>query len=266
MRWIACALALGLLLVAPASLASEAGGDVELSVVAQEDGCPGDDSLCYEIVDGNLSEVEPGSDVTIHFENRGEAEHELMVRTLGGTMIAPPSEAPSEEHGSQSHESSGSTHEGDDNETANGSSQHHGDDPHDSEHDGEANETEDDHHASEEEHADEDANETHDDQGSNETAENGTTSHGGDSGGHQAHLVPPGGNRTLRFTLPSDAEGIYLWCSLPGHEEAGMAEQARLVSQASQEEPLATPGLALAPTLLVLTAVGVLPVAVRAPE
>lgn len=245
MRWISLALALSLLAIVPAGLATETSHEatsetatdtateVHLTAVAKEDGCAEDAAFCYEVTEGSLDEIEPGSHVTVTFENHGEAEHELMVRTLDGVQIAPAMgpmdghmEANSTDHDADAHGDDPETQDDGHGEDANATGHEadgHGDNATESQDHQEANESgHDDPHD-----AEASSEEDHRDDGHGEMS----------AGGHADHLVPPGGQRTITFTVPQDAQGIYLWCSLPGHEEAGMWEEQAFGVQSAEEHP-----------------------------
>lgn len=287
MRAISLMLVLSLLATGPIVGASESpdateSPDAELTIVADNENCEGDASLCYHVVEGNLSDIQPGAEVTVTLENQGEIDHELMARTLGGTVIAPPSmanttdETKEEDHdahdesSSEDHEASANRteedHEGNQTSSEDGNETHTEEESGDH-HDGDTNETGSEDHDSgnetasgEEHHDDEDATqENH--RTSDENEASGGHTEG--SGGHEAHLVPPGESRTMTFTVPEDAEGVYLWCSVPGHEEAGMANELTFQTMASGEQNEAGPAVPMVPVLLAITALGAAPVALK---
>lgn len=93
MHWTGLAMVLVMLMAAPFSLAAELSPEVELTVVADDEGCEADASLCYRVTEENLSDIRPGTDVAVPLQNHGQTYHELMVRTLAGTVVVPPSMA-----------------------------------------------------------------------------------------------------------------------------------------------------------------------------
>lgn len=67
-----------LLLIVPGVVAQ----GVELTIAARESGCPGDRDYCYEVVAGDLGDLEPGATVHVTFRNMGEVPHELAMARM----------------------------------------------------------------------------------------------------------------------------------------------------------------------------------------
>ncbi|MDX1611369.1 MAG: hypothetical protein R3185_03300 [Candidatus Thermoplasmatota archaeon] len=217
------ALLFAMLMTAPLALAEETTGTpttLHLTVVALDEACPDGKTFCYDITEGSLEEVHPGQHVVLTFENHGASEHELMVRTLGGDLLAPAMSGTSHEGGAHGD----STHDQDAETDAHTTEEHEGNASHD---EGQplthANETDGNATAH-----DENAS-AHDEGGHGEMAE---TSHM--EGGHEAHIVAPGGSMEISFTVPEHTEGIEFWCSLPGHVESGMITETTFSAQSHQ--------------------------------
>lgn len=74
------------LILIPLALLPSATAQADTSLVIEaydQDGeCPGERTYCYEIEEGSLDAIAPGSSVEITLVNEGEIEHELAVAPL----------------------------------------------------------------------------------------------------------------------------------------------------------------------------------------
>lgn len=72
-------LAFGLLLLAPPAVAHEDA--VHISVEARESNCTGTRDLCFEVTQGNLDDIGPGTQVEVSFRNQGNTGHQFWATT-----------------------------------------------------------------------------------------------------------------------------------------------------------------------------------------
>ncbi len=76
---LAATLVLGLLALAPTVSAHE--GSVHLMVEARESACTGTRTFCFEITQGNLDDIGPGTEVEVTFRNQGSVGHQFWATT-----------------------------------------------------------------------------------------------------------------------------------------------------------------------------------------
>lgn len=53
---------------------------------------------------------------------------------------------------------------------------------------------------------------------------------------NSSETIDPGASANLTFTIPDDAEGLYLWCDVQGHEAAGMWLEASVSAASNTTE------------------------------
>lgn len=168
MQKLALPLTAGILLVVAALFSaapSAAQESVSLVIEVTEDSaeCGDDRTWCFTVAEGDLADVEPGSEVTITFRNTGQSPHQLDVSTLA------------------------------------------------------------------------DADPEHKNTRSDDAIANTTAG------------MSPGSEETITFTAPEDAEGLYYWCGVSGHEQLGMWLEA---AYGAEEEDDGGAGEASAPGAL----------------
>jgi hypothetical protein len=143
-----------------------------MAIEAREGGaCPGSNEFCFEVVEGNVADIGPGTQVEIIFRNDGAATHTLDVTTYANR-----------------------------------------------------------------------------DPGHTDTSPDGELAGSGDISGGDA--------TTIQFTVPADAEGIYFWCDVSGHEQLGMWMESSFSGQ--EGSPVSDPAPSFVAASLAVVALAVI--------